>query len=200
VQKLQAEKDEIQRRAALLEQREGERERVIGELKRKGEDATKEIEALRQLQRERVRVERKATAVRKQLGTPEPDDNEDPHTGRVEPPPPEVDSTGAAKSVYFRNDRAILEPEQLPSLIRLAEKLKRTAGRVQLLGWACSRGTQEYNYALADRMALSVKNVLQREGIPPDRLIALSVGEIEGKVPPGASCALSHRVDIRLLD
>jgi len=81
-------------------------------------------------------------------------------------------------AVYFDFDRADLTAAALDVL---AEKTQWLADNpnatVFLLGHTDERGTVEYNLALGERRALSVKAFLTNVGIAPERLTTVSYGE-----------------------
>jgi outer membrane protein OmpA-like peptidoglycan-associated protein len=49
--------------------------------------------------------------------------------------------------------------------------------RIEIEGHTCSIGTAEYNLALGDRRATSVKDYLTSRGVSADRLRTVSYGE-----------------------
>ena len=57
---------------------------------------------------------------------------------------------------------------------------------VQIAGHCDERGTQEYNLALGEKRAQSVRNHLRQLGVPGDRLVTISYGE-EAPAVPGQS-------------
>ncbi len=82
------------------------------------------------------------------------------------------------KAVYFDFDSSSLRPDALATLRSNADKIKKTPGvLVQVAGHCDERGTQEYNLALGERRALSVREHLIRLGVSGDRLITISYGE-----------------------
>ena len=84
----------------------------------------------------------------------------------------------AAKTVYFAFDDYTLNPEGQDKLGLLAEYLKtNTAAVVQVEGHCDERGSIEYNLALGQRRAQSVKNYLVELGVDPSRVPTMSYGE-----------------------
>jgi peptidoglycan-associated lipoprotein len=81
------------------------------------------------------------------------------------------------RPVYFGYDRADLTPEARASLREDAEELKSSTAVTTLEGHTDERGTFEYNIALGDRRANSVKKYLVALGMPASRLRTKSVGE-----------------------
>ena len=89
--------------------------------------------------------------------------------------------------VYFDTDRYDLRPDARSTLEKQAQWLKQYSNvRIQIEGHADERGTREYNLALGDRRATSVKNYLVALGIPPGRITTISYGK-ERPVDPRSS-------------
>jgi peptidoglycan-associated lipoprotein len=89
---------------------------------------------------------------------------------------------GRIRDVFFDYDQAGLRPEMEQVLIengRLLMDLFATYpdGTVLIEGHCDERGTNEYNLALGDRRALSVKEFLAAQGVPADRMRNVSLGE-----------------------
>jgi peptidoglycan-associated lipoprotein len=96
------------------------------------------------------------------------------------PPPsePSVGQSEATKNVYFAFDDYTLSPESQESLNQLSDFMKGTPSVVvQIEGHCDERGSTEYNLALGERRAQSVKNYLVQLGIDPARLPTMSWGE-----------------------
>lgn len=86
------------------------------------------------------------------------------------------------KDVYFNYDRYDLTNDAVSALGRNAEALKAVfrdfpGMTVVLEGHCDERGSAEYNLALGDRRATSVKEYLEQLGIAPERLIPISYGK-----------------------
>jgi peptidoglycan-associated lipoprotein len=89
--------------------------------------------------------------------------------------------------VYFDFDKTTLSTDAQSTLARNAEWLRANPQvRVQVEGNADERGTEEYNLALGERRAESVKGYLTSLGIESNRLNTLSYGE-ERPADPGHS-------------
>ena len=95
--------------------------------------------------------------------------------------PPEDGSgsmDGVGQTIYFAFDDYTLDSESQESLNNLADYLKANAGAVvQISGHCDERGSIEYNLALGERRAQSVKNYLSQLGVEADRLPTISYGE-----------------------
>ena len=82
------------------------------------------------------------------------------------------------EDVYFDFDRSTLRPEALRLLDDAMAKLQANPGRNMVIeGHTCNIGTAEYNLALGDRRASSVRDYLVSRGIPANRLETRSFGE-----------------------
>ena len=82
------------------------------------------------------------------------------------------------KVVYFDFDRAALRSDAADTLAGDAEWLKENADTVLLIEGHCDeKGTTEYNQALGDRRAQSVKESLAASGIEPERMTTISYGK-----------------------
>lgn len=80
--------------------------------------------------------------------------------------------------VAFATDSATLSPEAQNRLRRQADWLQRNgAGSVMIEGHADERGTREYNLALGERRAVSVRDYLVAQGVAADRLRVVSFGK-----------------------
>jgi len=82
------------------------------------------------------------------------------------------------KPVYFDYDSPSLRPDALSTLRENANLINANPGAlIQLAGHCDERGTQEYNFALGERRALSVRDHLISLGVPASRLVTISYGE-----------------------
>ncbi len=80
--------------------------------------------------------------------------------------------------VFFGFDSATLRPEARETLTIDAEWLKAHDDLVVTIEGHCDeRGTSEYNQALGDRRAQSVKDSLEAAGVAADRLATISYGK-----------------------
>jgi peptidoglycan-associated lipoprotein len=82
------------------------------------------------------------------------------------------------EDVHFDFDRYSLRPEAVRTLDEAIAVLQRNSTvRVTIEGHTCNIGTAEYNLALGERRANSVKDYLISRGISADRLTTVSYGE-----------------------
>ncbi len=81
-------------------------------------------------------------------------------------------------TIYFEYDQARLTPEARRILAENAEWIKNHPGlTIQIEGHTDSRGSIEYNLALGERRAKSVKAYLESLGVDPRRLTIISYGK-----------------------
>ncbi len=82
------------------------------------------------------------------------------------------------EDVHFDFDRYSLRPEAVRALDEAVKAMQETPTlRIQIEGHTCNIGTAEYNLALGDRRANSVRAYLGSRGISADRLSTVSYGE-----------------------
>lgn len=80
--------------------------------------------------------------------------------------------------VYFDFDRSEIKPEFRGVVRRNAQKLlDNPSMQVVIEGHADERGTNEYNLALGERRAQSVRRALIAEGVPAAQMSTISYGE-----------------------
>ena len=84
----------------------------------------------------------------------------------------------AAQTVYFDLDRSEIHPDDLSKVEAVAGILAQDAqNKVLIEGHCDERGTEEYNRALGERRALSVRDALVGLGVSADRVRTMSMGE-----------------------
>jgi outer membrane protein OmpA-like peptidoglycan-associated protein len=82
------------------------------------------------------------------------------------------------EDVHFDFDRYSLRPEAVRTLDEAVTVLQRNPDvRVEIEGHTCNIGTAEYNLALGERRATSVRDYLVSRGISTDRFRTVSYGE-----------------------
>ncbi|PZQ47708.1 MAG: peptidoglycan-associated lipoprotein Pal [Micavibrio aeruginosavorus] len=87
-------------------------------------------------------------------------------------------ATNVGDRVFFAYDSSDLAPEARDTLNRQVEWLNRYPNlQITIEGHSDERGTREYNIALGDRRATSVKNYLVSMGVPASRLNTISYGK-----------------------
>lgn len=101
-----------------------------------------------------------------------------PGAGGVMPGSQQDLANSVGDRVFFGYDQVDLSAEGRATLERQAQWLKQYANvTVTIEGHADERGTREYNLALGDRRANSVRNYLVTQGIQPGRIGTLSFGK-----------------------
>lgn len=89
----------------------------------------------------------------------------------------ELDSS-LVQRVHFDYDKDLLTPDAKSGIqINTAWIKMHTKYDILLEGHCDERGSNEYNIALGDRRAQSVRDYMIRQGINPDRIITRSFGE-----------------------
>lgn len=100
---------------------------------------------------------------------------------------------------YFEYDSANLTPEALTAIDAHIDVLKRTDRSVRLEGNTDERGTRDYNLALGERRANSVRDYMVANGIQSFRIETVSYGE-ERPVAYGsdeAAWSQNRRVELK---
>jgi len=97
----------------------------------------------------------------------------------------EVFESKLLKDIYFDFDKYDIRPSDAEILKENAAALKKNPNmKIQIEGHCDERGTAEYNLALGERRANSVKNYLISLGISPNRISSISYGK-EKPLDPG---------------
>ncbi|MBK8000278.1 MAG: OmpA family protein [Verrucomicrobia bacterium] len=92
----------------------------------------------------------------------------------------------ANQTVYFEFDKSNVKPSEVGKLEEVAKKMKDAfkGKALRIEGHCDERGTEEYNRALGDRRALSVREKLVQLGLDPEMLPTITYGE-EKPADPG---------------
>jgi outer membrane protein OmpA-like peptidoglycan-associated protein/outer membrane protein assembly factor BamB len=81
-------------------------------------------------------------------------------------------------SIQYRVESANLEPDSIPTLIRILEMMEGNPGlRIEIAGHTDSTGTKEFNQKLSENRAESVASWLIQNGILSTRITTLGYGE-----------------------
>ena len=107
-------------------------------------------------------------------------------------PPP---TTCSLAAVFFDFNEAALTTEGTQVLARDADCLKQVGRPVTLVGHADPRGTAEYNIALSERRAQSVRGHLERLGTEPAKMAVLPRGSLDARGTDEPGWAQDRRVD-----
>jgi len=97
-----------------------------------------------------------------------------------------VDANGnpLARTFYFDYDKAVLRPTDLAALEVHAQILRRNPDRSVVVEGHCDeRGTREYNLALGERRADSIRSFLLSAGVSSRQLETVSYGEEQPEDP-----------------
>lgn len=117
------------------------------------------------------------------------------------PPPPEPEPVAApacqVESVYFAFDSSTLEPSARDAIARNAQCVQENGfSSVKLTGYTDPRGTEEYNLALGDRRAQSVKKYMKSLGVEAN-MSATSMGEEMATGTDESGWAQDRKVEFR---
>lgn len=87
---------------------------------------------------------------------------------------------GVAKNMtiyYFAFDQYALDDEMRQNLDMVASALKQTTMNIRLEGHADERGSREYNLALSEKRAKTIKKYLTVQGVDGSRIETVGYGE-----------------------
>ncbi len=100
----------------------------------------------------------------------------------VKPAENPFDLTGSR--IQFAFDDYSLSGKSEERLNKIAEWLKKNPDtKIQIQGYTCDIGTDEYNLALGDERAESAEKYLERMGVDSNRLSRISYGKEKPRVP-----------------
>lgn len=103
---------------------------------------------------------------------------------KTEPSIEELNRQGVLRTIYFLYDSADLDATTKATLQANAAFLKANPYKVEIGGHCDERGTIEYNIALGNRRAASVRDYLASLGVGSAKMTIVSYGE-EKPVDPG---------------
>jgi peptidoglycan-associated lipoprotein len=91
----------------------------------------------------------------------------------------------ADDTVHFDFDKSAVKTSEKPKVEAVADYLKANAAfAIRIEGNCDERGTEEYNRALGERRALSLREELVRLGVAPSRVVTITYGQ-DRPVDPG---------------
>ena len=97
------------------------------------------------------------------------------------------------RTYYFEYDRSVLSRDDLESLQMHANFLRNNSNRSIIVeGHADERGTREYNLALGERRADSIRTFLVSAGVSPRQIEIVSYGEERPEDPGHDEAAWSR--------
>lgn len=102
--------------------------------------------------------------------------------------------------IYFDLDQSEIKPQFESILEAAAAQLKSSGGSAVIEGHCDERGSDEYNVALGERRAVSVRRYLYNLGVPVSQLSVVSYGEARPAVSGTGETAwsLNRRAEIKL--
>ena len=106
-------------------------------------------------------------------------------------------------NIHFALDKSELSPKSKAILDQIAEVLQQHSFlTVELQGHTDTRASNEYNMALSRRRAIAARNYLLQQGIQPERMMILPLGESKLKKPGNTSLehAYNRRVEVNFQD
>ncbi len=117
--------------------------------------------------------------------TPQPDS--DFREGPMVPeqrPPERVDMSSALQPIYFDYDKSAIRDDAKSVLRSNAEAISANGqwGRITIEGHCDERGSEEYNLALGERRAASVRRYMMDLGVSGSRMDTVSFGETKPAV------------------
>jgi len=98
------------------------------------------------------------------------------------PPPPPKATPIEIATVYFDFDKSDIRQDAVAGLRAGATALKETGAKVVIAGHTDNRGSEEYNLALGERRAASVRRYLANLGVSMDQMTIVSYGELRPAV------------------
>lgn len=124
---------------------------------------------------------------------PEPEPEPEPSDFDRSGNPIDANGRPISRTFYFDYDKAVLKPADLTALELHAQILRRNSDRSVVLEGHCDeRGTREYNLALGERRADSVRSFLLSAGVRSRQIETVSYGE-EQPADPGHNEAAWQR-------
>lgn len=136
---------------------------------------------------------------KKKTEEPEPEPTTGAEMPEPEPEPMEVEPVEepcAFQTVYFAFDSSELDSSARSAIEAAVECYRNQNPNVRLLltGACDPRGTEEYNIALGERRAQSVRSYMKSLGMSPSNISITSVGEEMATGTDEASWALDRNV------
>lgn len=107
----------------------------------------------------------------------------------------------SVQNIYFNADQYSITSEKLGQVSQNANLL-RNNGKIKLEGHCDASGSDEYNYALGLKRAKATKDALVSNGISPNNITLVSMGESSPECATSASAdcyAKNRRVEFKVL-
>ena len=104
--------------------------------------------------------------------------------------------------VYFDFDKSDIRPDAVPTLKNGGALLNEQGTKVVIAGHTDNRGSEEYNLALGERRASSVRRYLANLGVPMTQMTIVSYGEVRPAAQGNteAAWALNRRAEFELAE
>ena len=102
--------------------------------------------------------------------------------------------------IKFRTNSTVIERSSYPTANRIAQAMKTHPDyQLRIIGYADSRGTDEYNQGLSERRAEAVKRYFTDKGVETGRIITEGRGETEPAAPNTTPAGMSknRRVEFK---
>lgn len=124
-----------------------------------------------------------------------------PQPEETQPQTQEIPSGTVIGSVYFDFDKYNIRPDMQGAVDDSAQKIKDSDMNVLVEGNTDEFGSDEYNYALGTKRALTVKNALVVKGVSKDKIKTISYGESKPvcQEKTKACYEKNRRADIKLV-
>ena len=106
-------------------------------------------------------------------------------------------------NIHFALDKSDISPTSAEVLNQIATLLKQHSFlTIELQGHTDSRASDQYNLALSKRRAIATRNYLMQQGVAPERMTILPLGESKLKKPGNTVLehAYNRRVEISFQD
>jgi len=182
-------------RAAQQANREAEEAAREAREARQGADRANEQARLARQETEQIRQRREVEIERLRTALGKIADTQRTTLGLV--------MTLGSDSIHFDFDKATLRPDDRELLSRIAGVLLTAYGfRLHVYGHTDDIGSGEYNQALSERRAQSVRNYLVGAGVAPDLIATKGFGKTSPRVRGATSeaRAKNRRVEIAIID
>ena len=128
------------------------------------------------------------------------DDASSDTSSAAAPPPVAVDVDIA--TVYFDFDKSDIRSDAVSGLRGGSVALKETGTKVVIAGHTDNRGSEEYNLALGERRAASVRRYLSNLGVDMNQMTIVSYGEVRPQVQGNneTAWAKNRRAEFKAVD
>lgn len=134
--------------------------------------------------------------------TPPPSEFSDADATEAPAPPPMPDPIDVTiDAVYFDFDSANIRPDATDLLRAGSMALQETGVKVVIAGHTDNRGSEEYNLALGERRAASVRRYLANLGVNMSQMTIVSYGEVRPAAQGNTETAwaLNRRVEFQIV-